>query len=366
MVIRIFERRSGRVGGVLMPQNYLLSVPCGKSGFPAPDRCTRQFRRFEPRMIHPFHLYPDLNSARGTKLRRTTPATAWHAACLILIVTVCVPSSFAGIEKPAAPGAALRATSSTELLARVESGLESGETELADSLFALATKSSIDPKLRHRREILSARLAAGRGDWNAAEARLRTWENTSARTTGSGEILFWRGWAALHQSRTMEADSLFVLASSYVEESRAQAALDYRFAALLETSPALLDYLRGLPESPLPGGLRAASLSRVPRESRLFPLSQWHLALLRESQGDTLGSIEILTGLAKDLGSMAGKRAGAVLAYLSEKSAPGSALHAYEALLVKTQQGAIAEFSRYRVQGLRKLGVNSRAEQVGP
>jgi hypothetical protein len=304
------------------------------------------------------HLFPDQNSVRGTPYRFAPQVTTWAIAC----VTLCAPLSFAAVEKSGTPAASLRITPATELLARVESGLESGDTEIADSLFALTAKSGADPKTRHRREILSARIAAGRGDWSSAEARLRSWENSSARSYGSGEILFWRGWAALHQSRTAEADSLFVLSSAYVEESRAQDALEYRFAALLETSPALLDYLRGLPESPLPGGLRAASLARVPRESRLYPLSQWHLALLRESQGDTLGSVEILTGLAKDLNTMAGKRAGAVLAFLSEKSAPGSSLQAYETLLVKTQQGAIAEFSRYRVQGLRKLGAKSHTE----
>jgi hypothetical protein len=262
--------------------------------------------------------------------------------------------------------ATARAFTESEALARVDAALQSGDTQVADSLFAIAVKSGNDAKNRHRREILIARLAAGRGDWNSAEARLRSWEQSPARTSGSGEILFWRGWAALHQSRTADADSLFVLSSAYVEEPRAQAALEYRFAVLLENSPALLDYLRGLPESPLPGSLRAASLSRVPRDSRLFQFAQWQLALLRESQGDTVASVEILTLLAQDLNGIAGKRAAAVLAFLSEKSTPGLALQAYESLLVKTQQGAIAEFSRNRVQGLRKTGMKSGPVSPGP
>lgn len=241
-------------------------------------------------------------------------------------------------------------------LARIEGALESGDILLADSLFQREARRDADATARHRREILAARLAAANGDWRGTEKRMLDWEQSSSRRTGSGEILFWRGWAALHQGRSAEADSLFVLSSAYTDEtenSRVQDALDYRFAALLDNSPALLDYLRGLPESPLPASLRAASLKQVPAQSRLYPYALWRLALLEELQGDTLQSYAILSDLAREGTSMPAKRAAAVLAFLREKSDPDGALRAYEALLVKNQQGAIAEFLRQRTQRLR-------------
>lgn len=242
---------------------------------------------------------------------------------------------------------------------RVETALQEGEILLADSLLKKETRWKNDAQSRHRREILGARLAATRGDWKSAEARLLAWEQSSARRTGSGEILFWRGWAALHQGRLAEGDSLFVLSSAYVEGEdalRAQDALEYRFAALLENSPALQDYVRGLPESPLPGAMRANSLKQVPAESKLHPQALWQLALLTEFSGDSAQSHAILMDLAQDRSTLPGRRAAAVLAFLREKSNTDSALNAYEALLIKNQQGAIAEFSRQRVQALRRLG----------
>lgn len=239
---------------------------------------------------------------------------------------------------------------------RVETALETGDVLIADSLYKSETRWGSDAQARHEREILGARLTAARGDWRGAEARLLAWEQSSARRSGSGEILFWRGWAALHQGRTAEADSLFVLSSAYVEGKDgeyAQEALEYRYATLLENSPVLLNYVRGLPESPLPTALRAASLKQVPPESRLYPHALWRLALLAELQGDTSQSRAILSDLARDASSMPAKRAVAVLAFLREKSSPDTALKSYEALLIKNQQGAIAEFLRQRIQRLR-------------
>lgn len=235
------------------------------------------------------------------------------------------------------------------LVARVEAALEHGRVATAESLF----NPALAEPYHHRTEILRARLAASRGDWKHTETCLQAWESAPARREGSGEILFWRGWAALHQGATARADSLFVLSSAYPGEPRSQEALEYRFAALLDPGPALQAYLRGLPESPLPAPLRAASLEAVPVESRLYPHAQWHLVRLLEIQGDSARALAILTALSREPSDLNGQRARARLAFLREHDPSDSALTLYEVLLLRQQQGILSEFARKRAGVLR-------------
>lgn len=290
----------------------------------------------------------------------SAPSTlsALSLSALLLFAVTAGMAGAATAPRPPLPSSGKPAVlSAANLLERGDSALDAGDVQLADSLFTLAAPiptSATSAASRHRREILTARLAAARGDWKTSADRLKAWENSPARQTGSGEILFWRGWVALHQARIPEADSLFVLASAYSGEPRAQDALEYRFSALLDNSPALQDYLRGLPESPLPASLRIASLERVPENSRLRPQALWQLALLLEARGESARARDLLTALSRDTGSLPGRRATAVLAFLRESEQPDSALSAYETLLIQSQQGVIAEFSRKRAQGLRR------------
>jgi hypothetical protein len=250
----------------------------------------------------------------------------------------------AGAERPGA------------LLERVEAALDRGFTSEAESLFAEVRKMPGGGVPRHRREIAGARLAAARGDWRGADARLEAWKRDPARGEGSGEILFWQGWSALHQGRRERADSLFVLAGAYAGQpgsTRAQEALEYRFAALLDASPLLTEYLRGLPESPLPDSLRLAALARVTSASRLRPEAQWQLALLHQLRGDSLEARATLSALAADPSTLAGRRAAARLNRAREDAAPDSAQRGYEALLLRQQQGVPSEFARKRLQELR-------------
>lgn len=262
-------------------------------------------------------------------------------------------------------GAASAATSKDTLIpaearfAKAADALNAGDMHAAESLFTAAPQGAP----RHDRKILSARLAASRGDWKRTDSVLRAWNDHPARARGSGEILFWQGWSALHQGRIAQADSLLVLASAYAGGNRAQDALEYRFFALLENPPVLQEYLRGLPESPLPSRLRSASLKRVPEESRLRPYALWHLALLLERQEGEAGpasAMEILRTLAANAETLPGRRAAARLAFLREKTSPDSALSDYESLLLQHQQGIPSEFARERIQKLRETDVQQR------
>ena len=81
--------------------------------------------------------------------------------------------------------------------------------------------------------------------------------------------------AALAALLNQSLPNLIINTSAYTavdkQASRgAQDALEYRFAALLENSPSLLDYLRGLPESP-PPRFDAPNLPATHRE-RITPL----------------------------------------------------------------------------------------------
>lgn len=239
-----------------------------------------------------------------------------------------------------------------EALSRAEDALDAGDIAAADSLRSRIGEA-LPAGLRHRQEIVGARLAASRGDWRSADARLRAWRTSPQRREGSGDVLFWLGWSAMHQARAAEADSLLVLASAYGEDARSQEALEYRFLGLLENGPALQDYLRGLPESPLPDPLRIASLERVPAESRLFAQARWHLAVMFEARGDTARSRPLLDTLSRDTRSVAGRRAATYRALLLERRAPDTSLKAYEEVLIGGQQGVTAEIARRRIRALK-------------
>jgi hypothetical protein len=123
---------------------------------------------------------------------------------------------------------------------------------------------------------------------------------------------------------------------------------------MLDASPALTDYLRGLPESPLPDSLRLAALARVEPSSRLRPEAQWQLALLQQLRGDSLAARATWAALAADPSTLAGRRAAARLNRAREGAAPDSAKRGYEALLLRRQQGVPSEFARKRLQELRE------------
>lgn len=235
-------------------------------------------------------------------------------------------------------------------IARV--ALDAGLSSTASTL--LGTSPPENPALRHSWEILQTRLSASAGGWKNAEARLKDWKNDPKRREGSGEIFFWQGWAALHQHRREEADTLFTLASSYADEPISQRALEYRYAVLLDTGEALYAYVRGLPESPLPDSMRKASLEHVSTSSALHPHALWEIALISEKTGNREGELEFLQALAMDPSSLAGRRASTRLTRLKfEPDQPDSAMNAYEHLLLQYQQGVPSEFARSRVQTLR-------------
>lgn len=293
---------------------------------------------------------------RLPQFRRPRATLARGAVLLAIAAVSAAASDDAGKTAPTAKNAQVRSVPRPPAetpLARADRALDAGDPARADSLLTVASRNPSEPATRHRREILNARLAASRGDWKTADATLRAWLKNPERREGSGETLFWMGWAAMHQARANAADSLLVLASAYGEEPRSQDALEYRFAGMLENGPGLQDYLRGLPESPLPHSLRVASLFRVNAGSRLHPHARWHLALLHEARGDTAVSRALLDTLARDARSMPGRRAAAYRALLAERNAPDTALAAYETLLVGHQQGVTAEFARKRARELR-------------
>lgn len=204
----------------------------------------------------------------------------------------------------------------------------------------------------HGDEIARARASAAQGNWKATDSLLRSWKDNPARSGGSGEVLFWQGWSALHQGRRAPADSLFLLASAYVDEDISQRALEYRYALLLDTTAALTAYARGLPESPLPDSLRLVSLRSVPASSPLYPEARWQEAVLLEAKHSP-EAFAVLEDLSRHPNTVAGRRAAAHLAFLQEPEHSDSALAAYERLLLEYQQGVPSEFARNRMQTLK-------------
>jgi hypothetical protein len=233
---------------------------------------------------------------------------------------------------------------------KVEQALEAGRVRAADSLLSALPQNG---RTRHKQEILSARLSGCRGRWREAETRLQAWKEHPRRRESTADILFWQAWAALHQSQRQRADSLLVLASAYAGENSSQKALEYRYAALVDSGAALRDYLQGLPESPLPDSLRLAALDRVPPASPLRPHARWEQYLFLETR-DPARALEVLEDLARDPSTLPGRKAAGRWAYVKlESNHPDSALAAYERLLLQYQQGIPAEFARSRIQALK-------------
>jgi hypothetical protein len=202
------------------------------------------------------------------------------------------------------------------------------------------------------------RQEASQGHWKEVDAKLKSWNNDPRRREGGGEVLFWQGWAALHQHRRDQADTLFTLASAYVGEAISQRALEYRYAVLLDSGEALYAYVRGLPESPLPDSSRKLSLGRIPAASPLYAYGLWERSLISKKDGDKYGELAVLRELAKNPSTLAGRLATARLALLRfEPDHPDSAMAAYERLLLQYQQGVPSEFAKSRVQAMRNKAV---------
>lgn len=282
---------------------------------------------------------PNLRFARGgphPACRAGGRAGPAFGTALLLLATAFAP-------------AAARETGAS--LAAIEAALAGGDPLRADSLWKTIAPDA--PELRTQRgALLAARLDAARGDWNGARTRLESWLSSPIRTGSTGEVHFWLAWTALHQQEAGRADPLLVLASADTASPRARDALEYRFALLLETGPALTDYLRGLPESPLPRNLRRAVLEKIQPDSRLYPSALWELARISRLEGRTGDFIDILQQLSS-LDSPQGRRSAALLAFLQEGGAPDSAISRYENLLFQEQNGPIAEFSRARLRLFR-------------
>jgi hypothetical protein len=271
------------------------------------------------------------------------------ALSIALSINLFVSESSASATPTKTSAASSPTLSQRDAIPRIETALNTGDIQQADSLHALiaSQRRSGSP---HRRVIVDARLAASRGNWKTTEAILHSWRDDPARREASGEIFFWLGWAALHQARLSEADSFLVLASAYSDESRAQEALEYRFAALLDNSPALQAYLRGLPESPLPRPLRIASLRQVPESSRIHSHARWQLVQLLEAEGDSIAAGGVLDTLARNSATIPGRRAILDQALKKADTSPDSARAIYESLLIKYQQGVSAEIARKRLK----------------
>ncbi len=235
----------------------------------------------------------------------------------------------------------------------VEEALDAGESQIASSLLGNPAPANL-PALRQKWEIFSARLKAASGNWKETETRLGSWKNNPDRREGSGEILFWQGWVALHQHHLNDADTLFTLASAYADEDASQKALEYRQALMADSTPALYAYIRGLMESPLPDSLRLASLKNVPTSSPLHPYSLWEAAQISERTGDKAGELQFLEELAMGPTSLPGRKAAMHLArFQLEPNKRDSAMAAYERLLLHYQQGVPSEFAKSRVKRLR-------------
>jgi hypothetical protein len=239
------------------------------------------------------------------------------------------------------------------ILEITEVWLRQGETDSAGKWL----KSISNPRspLRHRHMLLQARWEGYSGQWKKASQRLADWKRDPTREFGTGEILYWQGWAAWHQGFSQKADSLWFSSSSYTEEVSATWALSKRLQ-LKKDSAACTSLFNGIEEAPNSTPRRLSALEKVPRGSSLKPDALWARVQLRGHRGESDSAQAALEELAKSHSSAPlGKRARLVLAYSKEmqgETGKRSALVEYERLLLESPQGMASEFARNRLRAL--------------
>lgn len=208
----------------------------------------------------------------------------------------------------------------------------------------------------YRAQFLKARALLSLGRPAEASRALETLKRGAHRREGTGPILFWQGWLALHQRRIQAADSLLVLASAYTGTEESQRALEYRYWLVLDTGSAATDFFRGLAESPLSPADRSEALDKVPESSLLWPHARLEKAQILVAEGQAERARAVLdTASRRSQDRILAGRAEALAAWLREKTPEGraAALARYENLLIEYQQGVVPEFTRGRIRALK-------------
>jgi|GEM_PF-2385148 len=203
---------------------------------------------------------------------------------------------------------------------------------------------------KEKAELLAARLAMGRGDFGQAETLLTRLKSAPRSRLSNGSILYAQGWLAAWKGKALKADSLFSLASAYVDMPETQNALELQRLALLDTGISFTQLVTCRPDAPLALSRKLEILKNFSRLSPLWPESQWQLAEFSLGLGDTITAKDIYQKLTTAGSPVRRIMARARLLFLSESENPTQAIAGYEDLLVGSQQGVPAEFARERLQ----------------
>jgi hypothetical protein len=202
-------------------------------------------------------------------------------------------------------------------------------------------------------QLLTALAWVGKGKGPLARQKLQEWKDSPQRTLSNGAVLNAQGWVAGYLGHWSQADSLWTLASAYLDEPNIQATLEMRRGLALDTQ-SMPAWMKGQFTSPFPISEKRRALSTIPTQSKLWGDAQWLLSRWALAMGETEEAKRILGQLAQQTQNSQSIPAKAALARLLETDHPGQAIAEYENLLVESQQGVPAEFARERLRQLAK------------
>jgi hypothetical protein len=230
----------------------------------------------------------------------------------------------------------------------------------AEACMALANWSCVDHwgkqiqgPTQESFQLVFAMALVGQGKQPQAVSLLENLKNSPQRTLSNGALLHAQGWVAAFMAQWLKADSLWTLASGYVEEPTTQSTLEMRRALLLDTN-AMPAFLKGQIHSPFTLTEKRNALGSIAISSKLWGDAQWLLAQYALSLGQTEEAKRHLLLVAETPQNPQAIQAKAALARLLEIDHPGQAIAEYESLLVESQQGVPAEFARERLRQMEK------------
>ncbi len=202
-----------------------------------------------------------------------------------------------------------------------------------------------------RFQLLSAYALVGQGQVSQARKIVDKLKQSSHRQLSNGAVLNAQAWLEAYAEHWHLADSLWAIATAYLDEPWIMTALDMRRLILLDTA-ALGEFTKARLEAPYPISQKRQRLNAISPGSKLWGEAQWLAARYALGAGEWEKAKQHWTSLAEKGHEPKSLQARVALARLAEVDHPGQAIAGFEDLLVESQQGPAAELARERLRAL--------------
>jgi len=204
--------------------------------------------------------------------------------------------------------------------------------------------------------LINAERLISENNYQKADKLLSKEKTNPDRLDDSGTLLFWMALVSLFEERYSRADSLLVLATSYINEDHTSRALEIRNWLIMDTlSSNRKAFFKGLKEAGLNSGQKLTSLAKIPQNSPLWPHARFEMAGLFQHNGKSDSALVLLKSISsKSKDTWMAFNSHAIANFKEEEFKKyAMSIAIYNDILVKYQQGVISEFSRERIKALK-------------